>query len=297
MPRLNRRGFTMVELLVTLTLISVLGAVLAQLMMNQQRFYHRTVEQSGVRRELRAAMSILPAEIRSLSSSGGDLTALTPTSIQFRGLIGASIVCAKPGGNVVDLPPTDLAHNVLTTWYTEPVAGDTMYAFDEGLLRGAEDDIWVPLPISSVAATTVPCPGAPYTDPVADAGKQRYRITLSNAVPDSVKVGAGVRFYRHMRYQLSQSTSNKWYLSRSELAGGAWTTPAYMSGPYESPTGGGISFRYFDSTGVEITSVASANSVARVDLTLRASGLAGSQKGQSVPKDSLSFRIALRNRQ
>jgi hypothetical protein len=212
-------------------------------------------------------------------------------------LIGASIVCAKPAANTVDLPPTDLAHHVLTTWYTEPTAGDTMYAFDEGLLRGAEDDTWVPLPITSVAATTVPCAGAPYADPVADAGKRRYRVTLANAVPDSVKVGAGVRFYRHMRYQLSQSTSSRWYLSRSELAGGAWSTPAYMGGPYESPTNGGIAFRYFDSTGVEVTSAANSRNVARIDLTLRASGLAGSQKGQSAPKDSLSFRIALRNRQ
>ena len=50
-----------------------------------------------------------------------------------------------------------------------------------------------------------------------------------------------------------------------------------------------IAFRYFDSTGVEVTSVANANSVARIDLTLRASGLAGSQKGQAAPKDSLSL--------
>jgi type II secretory pathway pseudopilin PulG len=287
----------MVELLVTVVIMGVLGSVLAQLLMGQQRFFQRSVEQTTVRRELRAAMSIMPAELRSLSSSGGDLSSLTPTSIQFRGLIGASVVCAKPAANVVDLPPVDLAHNVLTSWYTEPVAGDTMYAFDEGLLRGAEDDTWVPLRIQSVAATSAPCPGAPYTDPAADVGKDRFRVTLTDPVPDSVKIGAGVRFYRHMRYELSQSASQKWYLSRSEYAGSAWSAPAFISGPYDAPTSGGIAFRYFDSTGVEVTSVANANSVARIDLTLRARGLAGSKQGQAAPKDSLAFRIALRNRQ
>ena len=293
---MKRRGFTLVELLVTLTILGVLGTVLTQLLLNQQRFFQRSVEQASVRRELRTAMSILPAEIRSLSTSGGDLTGLSETAMQFRGLIGASIVCAKPSNTQIDLPPIDLAHNVLTSWYTQPVAGDTVYAFDEGDSRGAEDDAWVARRITAVTATTTPCPGAPYTDPVADAGKRRFRITVASALPDSVKIGAGVRFYRHMRYELSESSEQKWYLSRSEYAGG-WTSPTYMSGPYEAPTKGGIRFRYFDSTGVEITSVANARSVARVDLLLRARGMPGSQKNTAAPEDWLAFRIALRNRQ
>lgn len=298
MPRLNRRrGFTMVELLVTLTIMGVLGTLLVQLLLGQQRFFQRSVEQAAVRRELRTAMSILPAELRSLSSSGGDLTALSASSIQFRGLIGASIVCARPAPLELDLPPIDLAHNVLTSWYTQPIAGDTLYAFDEGNSRGAEDDVWVPLRITSVATTTTACPGAPFTDPVMDAGKKRFRVTVANAIPDSVKIGAGVRFYRHMRYELTKSSQSKWYLSRAEYSAGGWTTPTYISGPYQAPAEGGMRFRYFDSTGVEIGSVANANSVARVDLVLRARGMPGSFQSQAAPEDSLAFRIALRNRQ
>src|SRR5690606_8259114 len=89
-----RRGVTLIELLITLTILGVLGSVIAQLLINQQRFFQRSVEQTGVRRELRTAMSVLPAELRSLSTSGGDLTSLSPSEMQFRGLIGASIVCA-----------------------------------------------------------------------------------------------------------------------------------------------------------------------------------------------------------
>ena len=296
-PLAKRSGFTLLELLITLTILGVLGAVIAQLMMNQQRFFQRSVEQMSVRRELRTAMSVLPAELRSLSTSGGDLTALAPTQMQFRGLIGASIVCEKPSAQEVVLPPLDLAHNTLTSWYTDPVAGDTMYAFDEGNSRGAEDDTWVPLLITGVATTTSDCLGAPFTDPALDAGKRRFRVTVATNIPDSVKIGAGVRFYRHMRYTLTESSERKWYLSRAELLQGNWTSPTYISGPYRHPVQGGISFRYFDSTGVEVMSSASARDVARVDLILQAEGMQGSDpRYPTPPRDSLAFRIALRNR-
>jgi hypothetical protein len=242
-------------------------------------------------------MSILPSELRSLSSSGGDISALTATALQFRGLTGASIVCDKPAPSTLDLPPADLASNVLTSWSTQPMVGDTLYAFDEGASRGAEDDSWIALRITGFVASTAPCPGAPYTDPIADAGKRRFRVTVAQAIPATVQIGAGVRFYRHMRYELTQSSQARWYLGRSELAGGVWSTPTLISGPYEAPNSGGIKLRYFDSTGVEINNVAGANGVARIDLTLRAKGAAGSKASQAAPQDSLSFRIALRNRQ
>jgi len=73
MPRLigvRRHGFTMVELLVTMAILSVVGVVVSRLMLGQQRFYQRTSEQMGMRRELRSAMSLVPADLRSVSSSG-----------------------------------------------------------------------------------------------------------------------------------------------------------------------------------------------------------------------------------
>jgi prepilin-type N-terminal cleavage/methylation domain-containing protein len=299
MPRpvnIVRRGFTLVELLVTLTILGVLGGMLAQMMLNQQRFFQRVAEQSDVRRELRTALSILPAELRSLSSSGGDLTALTDQAIEFRGLIGASVVCARPAAQQLDLPPVNLAHHELTSWYTDPVPGDTLYAFDEGTSAGAEDDSWVPLRITSIELTAATCLGAPFADVVRDAGKSRFRVTVAEATPATVAIGAGVRLYRHMRYELTQGSGSRWFLSRSEYSGG-WSAPTLISGPYRTPTDGGMQFRYFDSTGVEISSALNAQSVSRIDLVLRGEGIRGSSPTLGAPQDSLAFRIALRNRQ
>lgn len=309
MPRLtalrDRRGFTLAELLITITLLGFVGTVVAKLMLGQQRFYHAQTEQIGVRRELRTAMSLLPADLRALSSSGGDLTAFDNSSITFRNVLGAGVVCDKPSATSFDIPPLDLARNVLTSWYTQPLPGDSVYAFNEGMLRGAEDDSWVGLQITSIAPSAALCPGSVFTDAALDAGKSRWRITVAQAIPDSVKIGAGIRFVRSTRYRLTQAgTSNQWYLSRAEYLGGGWTEPTPVSGPYEPPSAAGASgirFQYFDSLGVAVNGAANSRNVARIDLMLRARGHRSSGAlvagGSAENRDSLAFRVALRNRQ
>jgi type II secretory pathway pseudopilin PulG len=296
-----RIGFTLAELLATMTLLGILGTIVANLMLGQQRFYHRQNEQLGMRRELRTALSLVPSDLRGVSSSGGDLLALSATSVTFRNTLGASVVCAKPNTTTLDLPPLNTARHTLTSWYTQPQVGDSVYAFNEGMLRGAEDDSWTALRITAIAPSDALCPASPFTDAVLDATKQRWRLTVSPAIPDSVKVGAGVRFARSTRYTLTASSSSRYYLSRAEYVAGAWTAPTPVSGPYETPMGaaGGVRFRFFDSTGVEINSVVNATSVSRIDVLLRTKGATTPGSGAAVveTKDSLRLRIALRNRQ
>jgi len=296
----SRAGFSLGELLATMTLLGILGTIVANLMLGQQRFYHRQSEQVGMRRELRTAMSLVPSDLRGVSSSGGDLLAFSPTSITFRNTLGASIVCAKPNNSTMDLPPLNTARNILTSWYAEPKVGDSVFAFNEGMLRGAEDDSWTGLRITAITKDAAFCPGSPFTDAVLDANKPRWRVTVSPVIPDSVKIGAGIRFERSTRYTLTSSASNRYYLSRAEYITGAWTAPTPVSGPYDppDPTSSGIKFRFFDSTGVEITNVANAKSVSRIDVLLRTLGAStpGNTNTTST-KDSLKLRIALRNRQ
>jgi prepilin-type N-terminal cleavage/methylation domain-containing protein len=296
-----RAGFTLAELLATMTLLGILGTIVANLMLGQQRFYHRQSEQVDMRRELRTALSLVPSDLRGVSSSGGDLLAFSATSITFRNTLGASIVCGKPNNTTLDLPPLNTARHTLTSWYTQPQVGDSIFAFNEGTLRGAEDDSWTALRITAIAENTALCPASPYTDAVLDAAKPRWRVTVTPVIPDSVKVGAGLRFVRSTRYTLTPSATARYYLSRAEYVAGAWTAASPVSGPYETPVGlaGGVRFRFFDSTGVEITSVANAASVSRIDVLLRAKGATTSASGSSpaLTRDSLRLRIALRNRQ
>lgn len=310
MPRLTNRlklkrriraGFTLAELLATMTLLGLIGTVVAKIMMGQQRFYHRQNEQLGVRRELRTAMSIVPADLRGVSSSGGDLTAFSANSVTFRNVLGTSIVCAKPLATVIELPPRNMARNTLTSWYTPPRTGDSVFVFDEGPLRGAEDDTWAAAVIQSSSENAAFCPLSVYTDATLDATKGRYRFIISPALSANVKIGAAVRFVRSTRYTLSPEASGKYYLARAEYDGG-WGAPTPVSGPYDAPGasgGGGVQFAFFDSTGTAVTNMADSRRVARIDLIIRATGAStsGDLGGGTAVKDSLAFRIALRNRQ
>ncbi len=305
MPRLSRRvrrGVTLVELLIAMTILAVIASLVAATMLGQQRLFQQTYEMVGVRRELRTAMSLVPRDVRGLSSVGGDVSSFTATSLTFRSTIGASIVCAKSGANTLFLPPENLAHNTLTSFVTQPAAGDTLYAFDEGALRGAEDDTWIALTVSSVTPVLTQCMGAPFTDPLADVAKPRYRVVVAEAVPATVLVGAGVRFTRHVEYALQESnTTGRWYLTQQSRRSGGWETPVVVSGPYDVPASGGLELVYFDSTGVEVAPGGASTSLARVDLTMQAAGLPGSAPGYSggraTPRDSIALRIAIRNRQ
>jgi len=298
----RRRGFTMIEMLVTMTILSVVGIIASRLMLGQQRFYQRTNEQMGMRRELRSAMNLVPADLRSISSSGGDLTSFDATSLTFRAVLGASIACARPNNSTLDLPPLNMARNTVTSWYATPQAGDTVWAFNDSLSRGAEDDVWVPLRITAVTQSATLCPLSPFTDATLDAGKSRFRVSVSPNLPDSIKVGSALRFTRSARYQLTAQTSGRYYLTRSEYVGGAWQGNTPVSGPYEAPNGtnGGIRFTYFDSLGAAVTNSALGRDVARIDMILRAKGAnssGGVGSSSTSVTDSLAFRIALRNRQ
>jgi type II secretory pathway pseudopilin PulG len=118
-----------VELLVTIIVLAVIGTLLATSMLGQQRFFQRAYEMVGVRRELRTAMSMVPTDLRGLSSIGGDVLSFTSEEMTFRATVGASIVCGRDGLFTLHLPPLELAHNTLTSWAEAPPPGDRLYAF------------------------------------------------------------------------------------------------------------------------------------------------------------------------
>lgn len=283
-----------------MVVLGILGTVVTSVMLGQQRFLHRTNEQMIVRRELRTAMSALPADLRGVSSVGGDLLDFDASSVSFRNVTGSSIVCAKTSSNSIDLPPVNATRGTLTSWVTPPLAGDSLYIVRTDS-SGIVGDFWTAHRITTIATSPVLCPGSAFLD-FSDAGKTRYRLTVTPALPDSVVVGSAMRFVRSTRYALTQQASGQWYLGRSEYAAGAWSTETPIAGPYLAPSSsgaGGVSLRFYDSTGVQVATTAGAAGVARVDVVLRAQGhgTSGPSGATTIVKDSVAFRVALRNRQ
>ena len=294
-------GFTFVELLISVALLAVVGTVVVNITLGQERLYQRLQHQTAARHELRSALALVPVDLRGIAPAAGDLEDFAEEFVEFRAPLGTAIVCAHPAAPLLDLPPADQGHNVLSTWSTPPRAGDTAWVFLEGPSDGADDDQWDPQLILDVSPLESPCVGSPFLDPVQDAGKAGTRLTVDGPLPDANLVGAPVRFTRSTRYGLERQPSGRWYLSRREYVAGAWQASAAVSGPFAAPVReglAGVRFTYFDSLGAPITSPAFAHRVARIDLAIATDAAGRSQSsGTPPPTDSIAFRMALRNRQ
>jgi hypothetical protein len=312
-PAAGPRGFTLAELLVVVGLLVFLGATLNRLLVSQLRMFNRAQGATRMQRDLRTGLALLPYDLRGAareSRTVADFRELRDSSIELRATIGGSIVCARPGPGTatIDLPPVNLARNTLTSWYTRPLVGDTVLVYNDSTSAGSEDDVWTPRGIVRIdsmvtdAGGAVLCGTTPYMT-TADAAKRRYRLLLSDRVPDSVRVGAPVRFLRSVRYSLFQPTARTgpWYLGYRELSGGTWTAALPIAGPFEQYAAGpasGLRFAYFDTLGRALASPATGTLVGRIDLVLRTRVLLkGGGADSLVLRDSVAARVALRNRQ
>lgn len=311
MPRLThqrprRAGLTIVELLVVIMIMGLVGSATFRVLNKQQQVYKDGSRQAAMQRELRITGSSLPQEMRSTSSAGGDIQDVSESAITFLANIGSGIICDFAGGSHVLLPPLSGAQVTLTNWYTQPVPGDSVFIYDDGPMAGSEDDTWIRRRVTSVdTRPDTDCPGAPFTDPVNDVGKLRWRIGVGAGLPVTVQAGTVVRFARPVRYSLYQSSvSRDWYLGYEEQSGAGWTTIEPVGGPFRPYAAGdylpsGMQLRYFDSLGVRVmgNSALERRGISRVDVFLRTdAGLSSvTERRPRNVVDSLMMRVAIRN--
>lgn len=112
MTRLStRRGFTLVELMVTMVLLGVLGAVFTRVIIQQGRFYDRENARRNARAVARNSMNVILSDLRmvqdtlgleSISSDGRSITVRVPYRF--------GLVCLATGSAVVaSMLPVDSA--------------------------------------------------------------------------------------------------------------------------------------------------------------------------------------------
>ena len=292
----DRRGFTLIELLITVTVLAIVGASLTSILTRQQWFYRDAAETVEVRRELRGGASLLPTDLRAISTVGGDLLEATATQFTIRATIGSAVVCAK-GAQTVDLVPTGLTTHTLAAWYAPPQVNDTVFVFDEGTTVGATDDSWWQAAVVSTASSAAYCAATPFVA-LVDATLPRTRLTLDGTVPTNVQVGAVVRITRPIRYSVFQpSAAGDWYLGYTEHDGSTWRAVEPIAGPLTAING--ARFVYFDTLGVArpTGTAVQREAIARVGVSLRATGRTDAMRARNGEplSDSLSFKIGIRN--
>lgn len=320
--RFDRAGFTLTELMIVVVLVGLIGSMLTTLLMRQQSFHRAVATVADARARMRDVATILPTDMRSISTIGGDILAFSDTSIQFRAFVGATILCNYVAGapTVIELPPKQLASgNVLTSWINPPRPGDIAFLYNDSTQAGNVDDSWTPFQISDTVSSTnaawCPSTNTPAYTTAADDGAQRYRLTLS-AAPNQAQInlGAPIRLAREVRYSGYQGSDGNWYVGYQVCTySGAMGVPGtcgtrdVLAGPIQAvntdPATSGLYFQFFDKNNVQITTLALKDSIARANVVIRTTSqsLRRATRINAVATeiaggDSLRFNIGFRNR-
>lgn len=289
--RLSRRGFTLVELIIAITVAGFVMGAIYRILQANQRFYTAQNQILDIQQNIRAVAQILPGELRELDAGDGDILEMSDTAITFKAMRGFAVTCApaSAGAGTVTISTSQ------TFGYRAiDATRDSMLVFRDGNTQLTSDDRWLRAPIAASASATC-------TD--GSAGT-RYTLTgmvggisqlgPSGATGDQgVSVGSPVRTFEVVNYRLYNDGTGTWWLGVRSYTGGAWAATSPIAGPLRPNDG--ISFEY--RTAADAVT-ATTTAVARIRLTVRgqsrtAINIPGRRAGYF--QDSLTTRIALRN--
>ncbi len=283
MPVLERRGFTLVELMVGLLLLGIISVGIYRVLVKNQQLYQTNAQKVDVGQNLRAAAAILPAELREVDAADSDIVGMGSDSMRIRAYRVFAISCTAPilGGALSGLTLT--VRQAMTYGVRNFQSGDSIMIFYEGNTATRVDDQWV-LGVLTSAPTTTTCP--------SDL-KPAYTMTVSlkagtwtNAV-GNITAGSPVRAFETITYRNTQASDGNYYLSYRNSSG---LTP--LVGPLTST---GLAFAYYDSTGA-VTATATKVKRIRIALSYQSAAMVRQANGSMDNiRQSDTLQVTLRN--
>ena len=277
-PSHEDAGFTLIELMISLVLLTIVGGGILTMLNRQQRATRQQSQVAMMQSNVRTGALLLPSELRELhidAVGGSDLVSIATDNITYRAMRGMSVACA--------VTTTQIRLRNLQTWgYRSPVPGrDRMLVYIENSPSSALDDTWLATDIAAPAAST--CPDG--------AAATAYTVTIPvDTIPDIV-LGAAVRTYETMEFRLYQADGRSWLGARSVSAGEPDVQP--VLGPL---TTAGLRIVGLQADG--ITPTTNTALVRSIDVTIvgQTDGLVSSGSStQLMKQDSMTARIRLRN--
>ncbi len=305
----RRAGFTLIELVIAMVLMSLVGGAIVKLLLQQQRFYNSTTDLIQTRQQIRQAAAMLPSDLRGISSVGGDISSMSDSALEFRSAFGGSVVCVNAGATISTVPRVLASGATMTNWITTPVVGDSLAVYNNGASLAVTGQGWLFYRITAVTpVTTNAANGCPIATGLTRAGditaaNPSLQLGVTPAAPNTIAVGAAIRFLRHVRYRIYRETDNQWYLGFYNCLFGqvpVCKTTQPVAGPFQPYATNGTSGVQFAYYGVDGVVTANPLQVARISLVVRGQStglvnLAGA--GGTVFHDSLRIEVGLRNRQ
>jgi prepilin-type N-terminal cleavage/methylation domain-containing protein len=277
----QRRGFTLIEVLIALVIMGVVTGAIYRLLNTSQRLSLAQAEQVSLQSNVRTGSLVVPNELRELNTVvGGSLEQndiilpLADDAITYRAMRGLGFVCQAPVAGELRI--------LQSTWtgLRDPAGDrDGVYLFNDQDVDDDGDDGWLPVDITGVTASD--CGGA-----------LAFRLATADVIPASVKIYTPVRLYEVMELKLYSDADGEWWLgARSVSAGEVDLQP--VLGPL---TAEGFKLAYLDSNGDE---TAVEKDIKSIRVTVR--GLTedavrqGGSGAMGHPEDVLVTQVLLRN--
>ena len=256
-----KRGFSLHELLISLTVMSIVFGLVTHFAVRQTRAFRRVVDLGGQRSQLEQVTEIVRNLLANVSPATGELLVAQDRAFEIRATTGTSFVCASSPGRVTVPAPDASDGHISSAFLRPPATGDRLSA----LFNDSSGVTWLHLEIASPPEFDGPCSFSPAIGAT---------WSFSTLEPMSLPAGTALRFTRPLRLSLYRSSDNLWYLGARDWNGDAQRFNAIqpVAGPLLRHTEGpesGLRFEYRDALGRTLSQPLDAASVASVTMVAR----------------------------
>jgi prepilin-type N-terminal cleavage/methylation domain-containing protein len=273
----NQRGFSLVELVIALVLFGIVGTALYQLLVNNQRLYQEQTERVQVNESARAAISLLPGEVRELNAADtaeSDIVSMTASSLTYKAMRSLYFLCQPPNTGALQVTLDNTLFYGLRR--VDPTQ-DSVLLFMENDPDTRTDDAWLHANVSSAIVGTA-CP-------LGAASVQLQLSGVSSGELGGVTNGAPVRTFEVAQVLVyADAAGDQWLGGRLFLkAANSWSGTQPIVGPLSAA---GLQLAYYDAAGAVTGTPAS---VARIGITVQ------SRSSRAVTRTPTGFDYLLQN--
>lgn len=290
----DRRGVTLVELLVVIVMLAIVGLSVSQVLIGSMRVSRSQMVQADMQSNVRTGGLVVPLELREIGydsniTSGvvtSDVEGIGTDWVQFRAMRGIGYSCGTPTLTEIRIrkPPQGIR---------EPLETDGFLLFVETDKNAGFDDQWLGIVVTAVDKNST-CGADPA---IAITYQTPYWAPGQPMVLSQVFVGGPVRYYERMRFGAFVDADGRTYMGARSVSLGELAYRA-VAGPLNPATP--IWFRYYARNGTQLApGVANPVDVRTIDIELRGIARDSVNLAGTMPRRTgamtLQTRVALRN--
>ncbi|MBA4159246.1 MAG: type II secretion system protein [Gemmatimonadetes bacterium] len=289
--RSSRAGFTLVELMVAIVISGILIGTIFQFLLGQGRFARYQGAREEVQQNARAALELITSDLRGVAPGG--ITVAGESEIVIRAPRAWGVVCGYINNDLAVIFPESpaLAAGDSLAFY----AGSGLWSFvavtDETAANGQ----------ATITSCNLSNP-RPALSASSAADIARVRLFRGPGIPPPTGLAplapaTELYLFQQVSYDVHTYAANEPLPGIWIRRAAAAATPQPFAGPL--PDGAGLSFRYYDAAGADITGVlvagsTSANLVDRVDVSVRTASTA--RFANQPQTNAAGSTVSLRNR-